>query len=346
LNKQLLEAENKRKNAEAQYVAIKDSPDAINALSQAENQRFIQDRETAILAVRNDTAKKIADYRAQRAKLLQEYKESAPEIVEIDTQIRSLEDSLNKVVEDNNQKIQNLRDTTAKLLVDNLRTKYLPGKVGRRQDPRCVRFAVQRSSGQNTGAVPFETARTDDRDESRISRQHSASSRARTTSRRKVRTTTSALPVLLFRPEQPVSPSRVMTVMAALFLSTLFGMGLALFLEYLTTRFALRRDRNVSSASGVGRDPDDRFDPEASTASRRSLERGSEDAPNSELLISADSRSALAEAYRQLRTSILLSTGGTRSEIAIDHIKPSVRRERRRPRRIPRSVSLKPVQRF
>ncbi|MBK9530169.1 MAG: hypothetical protein IPO41_18120 [Acidobacteria bacterium] len=31
----------------------------------------------------------------------------------------------------------------------------------------------------------------------------------------------------------PVSPRRLMTVAAALFLSTLFGMGLALFLEYL-----------------------------------------------------------------------------------------------------------------
>jgi len=35
-----------------------------------------------------------------------------------------------------------------------------------------------------------------------------------------------------------------------------------------------------------------------------------EDAANSELLIYADSRSSLAEAYRQLRTSILLSTAG------------------------------------
>jgi capsular polysaccharide biosynthesis protein len=34
-------------------------------------------------------------------------------------------------------------------------------------------------------------------------------------------------------PDLPVSPRRLMTVMAALFLSTLFGMGLALVLEYL-----------------------------------------------------------------------------------------------------------------
>ncbi|HUR98567.1 MAG TPA: Wzz/FepE/Etk N-terminal domain-containing protein, partial [Pyrinomonadaceae bacterium] len=128
LNKQLLDAENKRKNAEAQYMAIKDSPEAINALAEAENQKFIQDRETAILAVRNDTQKKIADYRAQRAKLLQEYKDSAPEIVEIDTQIRSLEDSVGKVVEDNTLKVQSLRERTSKLLVDNLRTKYVQAK--------------------------------------------------------------------------------------------------------------------------------------------------------------------------------------------------------------------------
>jgi len=310
LNKQLLEAENKRKNAEAQYMAIKDSPDAINALAQAENQRFIQDRETAILAVRNDTAKKIADYRAQRAKLLQEYKESAPEIVEIDTQIRSLEDSLNKVVDDNNQKIQGLRDTTAKLLVDNLRTKYLQAKSEEDKIRAAYDSQYNEAQVQNTGAVRLklleQTIETNRGFLDNIRKQQSSNDVASQGSDNNISVAGFAIP-----PEQPVSPSRVMTVMAALFLSTLFGMGLALFLEYLDD--TIRSTEEVETYLQI---PALAAIPTIdSIPKRRLLLVGAtteelEDAANSELLIYADSRSALAEAYRQLRTSILLSTAG------------------------------------
>ncbi|MEO8042862.1 MAG: GumC family protein, partial [Acidobacteriota bacterium] len=232
LNKQLLDAENKRKNAEAQYMAIKDSPEAINALAEVENQRFIQDRETAILAFRNDTQKKIADYRAQRAKLLQEYKESAPEIVEIDTQIRSLEDSLAKVVDDNTQKVQNLRERTSKLLVDNLRTKYVQARAEEDKIRGAYDEQYNEAQVQNVGGVRLrlleQTIETNRGFLENLRKQQSSNDVASQGSDNNISVAGFAIP-----PEQPVSPSRVMTVMAALFLSTLFGMGLALFLEYL-----------------------------------------------------------------------------------------------------------------
>jgi capsular exopolysaccharide synthesis family protein len=310
LNKQLLDAENKRKNAEAQYMAIKDSPEAINALAEAENQRFIQDRETAILAVRNDTQKKIADYRAQRAKLLQEYKESAPEIVEIDTQIRSLEDSLAKVVEDNTQKVQNLRDRTSKLLVDNLRTKYVQAKAEEDKIRGAYDAQYNEAQVQNVGGVRLrlleQTIETNRGFLENLRKQQSSNDVASQGSDNNISVAGFAIP-----PEQPVSPSRLMTVMAALFLSTLFGMGLALFLEYLDD--TIRTTEEIETYLQL---PALAAIPTIDSIPKRKLllvgasNDDNEEQANSELLIYADSRSSLAEAYRQLRTSILLSTAG------------------------------------
>src|SRR5205085_11570055 len=113
-------------------------------------------------------------------------------------------------------------------------------------------------------------------------------------------------------PEIPVSPRRLMTVLAALFLSTLFGMGLALVLEYLDDTIRSTEEIEMYlQLPALAAIP--RID---SLQKRRLLLVGSnegeeeEDYLSSELLFHADSRSSLAEAYRHLRTSILLSTAG------------------------------------
>ena len=310
LNKALLDAENKRKNAEAQYLAVKDSPDRINALAAQENQKFIQDREVAIVAYQNDTAKKIADYQAQRARLLQEYKESAPEIVEIDTQIKSLENSLTKVVEDNNQKLDTLRDRTAKVLVDNLRTKYLQAKEEEDKTRSAYDAQYNDAQVQNSGAVRLklleQTIETNKGFLDNLRKQQSSNDVASQGSDNNISIAGFAIP-----PDHAVSPSRLTTVVAALFLSTLFGMGLALFLEYLDD--TIRTTEEIETYLQL---PALAAIPTIDSIPKRRLllvggnNEEIDDSANSELLIYADSRSSLAEAYRQLRTSILLSTAG------------------------------------
>lgn len=311
LNKTLLDAENKRKNAEAQYVSVKDSPESIKALAEAENARYITERENAILAVRNETYKKIADYRAQKAKLLQEYKESAPEIIEIDTQIRSLEDSLAKVVEDNNEKVQGLRDRTAKVLIDNLRTKYLQAKNEEDKIRAAYDEQYNEAQVQNTGGVRLklleQTIETNKGFLDNLRKQQSSNDVASQGSDNNISVAGFAIP-----PERPVSPSRLMTVMAALFLSTLFGMGLALFLEYLddTIRSTEEIETYLQLPALAAIPTIDSIPKRRLLLVGGSANEELEDQANSELLIYADSRSSLAEAYRQLRTSILLSSAG------------------------------------
>jgi succinoglycan biosynthesis transport protein ExoP len=99
-------------------------------------------------------------------------------------------------------------------------------------------------------------------------------------------------------------------VLAALFLSSLFGAGLALFLEYLDD--TIRSTEDIEKYLGL---PALAAIPSIDTVPKRRLllVGGNEEAPagqSSELLIHTDSRSSIAEAYRQLRTSILLSIAG------------------------------------
>lgn len=137
-------------------------------------------------------------------------------------------------------------------------------------------------------------------------------------------------------PEQPEGPRRLLTVAAALLLSTLFGMGLALFLEYLDDTIRTSEEiENYLHLPALAAIP-------ARTRFRNgSCFVGTTDGDdldaNSELLISADSRSSLAEAYRHLRTSILLSTAGHPPKLLL--VTSSLPRKGKRPlQRTPRSA--------
>jgi polysaccharide biosynthesis transport protein len=97
-----------------------------------------------------------------------------------------------------------------------------------------------------------------------------------------------------------------------LLLSALFGMGLALFLDYLDDTITTTEEvENLLQLPALAAIPT--ID---SIPKRKLLLVGGkgteveEDRLTSELLIFADPRSSLSESYRQLRTSILLSTAG------------------------------------
>jgi capsular exopolysaccharide synthesis family protein len=310
LNKQLLEAENLRKNAEAQYFAIKDNPIAVRELARNEMAQFIGDRERSLREMRLDTQKKINDLNAAKAKLLLEYKEGAPEIKEVEKQIKVLEDGITDVVRKNADDITNYEDRSTRTILSNLETKYRQAK--QQEDKIRASFDQQYNvaQGQNEGAVLLKLLEqnidTNKGFLKNLIEQQSGNDVASQGSDNNISVSEIAIP-----PENPVSPRRTMTVAAAFLLSTLFGMGLALFLEYLDD--TIRTTEEIENLLGL---PALAAIPTMDSAPRRRLllvganESDEEAKANSELLIHSDSRSSLAEAYRQLRTSILLSTAG------------------------------------
>ena len=310
LNKQLLEAENQRKNAEAQYSAVKDNPAALHDLARQQMAQYISERENSLRDLRNETQKKIGDLNAQRAKLLLDFKEGAPEIQEIDRQKESLEGSLAKEIDRNSKDIKDFEDRATATLASNLEIKYNQAK--QQEDKIRSSFDEQynKAQGQNEGAVLLKLLEqnidTNKGFLKNLIEQQSGNDVASQGSDNNISVTEIAIP-----PENPVSPRRTMTVAAALFISALFGMGLALFLEYLDD--TIRTTEEIESYLHL---PALAAIPAIDSLPRRRLllvgsgETDEDTKTKSELLINNDPRSSLAEAYRQLRTSILLSTAG------------------------------------
>jgi polysaccharide biosynthesis transport protein len=289
LNKQLLEAENDRKMAEAEYNAAK-APGAASALAEAGAKEL------------NNSEQKLADLKEKRAQLMVDATEEAPEVKEVDQQIAEVQKHLSET---------RIRNTNT--LLTNLETKYRQS-LSREQ---ALRTSFNQQKGetltQNEAAINY-----------RILQQE-------------IETNKGLLDNLLQRskendvvlagrpnnisivdyaivPDFPVGPARMRSVMLAFVLALALGVGLALFFEYLddsihstddVEKFLRLPALAVIPAMGAG------------TAGRRLLssatsiqKRNGNGSGNPELLLHVNGRSALAESYRQLRTSVLLSTAG------------------------------------
>lgn len=119
-------------------------------------------------------------------------------------------------------------------------------------------------------------------------------------------------------PRAPIGPNRLQTILIGFFLSLAFGVGLAYTLEHLNTTI-----RNVEDVSRITQLPTLAVIPTLSHPAKRNgqqaLKNGNAEESNDpsldisavpDLVHSAKDFSAAAEAYRMLRTSILLSTAG------------------------------------
>ena len=310
LNKDLLKAENDRKNAQAEYESVSSSPQQLSNLVEQETARFITERENEIRGIVSGNKQRIAELKAAKARLMVEYIESAPEIVEFDKQIQVLTDEIDKIRQTNEQKLKEFRKDTASVILGNLRRKFVEKKAIEDNIQADYNAQYQKAQGENASSVSIELLEQEiDYKkgflENLIKNQRNNDVVAVGTDNN-ISITEIAIP-----PDRAVAPRRLTTVLAAMFLSTLFGMGLALFLEYLDD--TIRTTEEVESFLQL---PALAAIPTIDSMPKRRLllvgsnEKGETGDGTSELLIHTDTRSSLSEAFRQLRTSILLSTAG------------------------------------
>jgi succinoglycan biosynthesis transport protein ExoP len=289
LNKQLLEAENDRKLAEAEYNAAK-APGAASALAEAGAKEV------------NDSESKLADLKQKRAQLLVDATEEAPEVKEVDQQIAAVQKHLNET-----------RTRNTSTLLTNLETKYrqsLSREEALRksfnqqkgetvtQNEAAINYRIlQQEIETNKGLLDNLLQRSKENDVVLAGRPNNIS-----------------VVDYAIVPDLPVGPARVRSVILAFVLALGLGVGLALFLEYLDDSVHSTDDVEkllrlpalaVIPAMGAG-PARRRFLPSATALQKRNGSNGG----NPELLLHVNGRSALAESYRQLRTSVLLSTAG------------------------------------
>ncbi len=288
LNKQLLEAENDRKTAEAAYNAAR-VPEAASALGEIDA-RQLTEIET-----------KLADLRQKRAQLLVEATEEAPEVKEINQQIAELD-----------SQIKEMRRRKSATILTNLETTYRQ-TLAREQALRKS-FDQQRAETltQNQAAINYRIIQQEIETNKSLLANLLQNSKENDVVMAGKPNNISIVDYAI-TPEGAIGPNRLRTVMIALFLSLGLGVGFALFLEYL--------DDTVHSTDDVERLlhlPALAVIPAVGGSTRRHMlgasaalqKRNGNPTVNPELLMSMDGRSPLAESYRHLRTSILLSTAG------------------------------------
>ncbi len=287
LNKQLLEAENDRKLAEAAYRAAQ-APGAASALAQ-ENAKNI-----------DDTEQKLTELQQRRAQLLVDNTEEWPEVKEVEQQIATLE-----------RKMTEMRNRAVATVLTNLKTRY--GQSFERENSLRTSFNQQRGETltQNEAAVNYHIIQQEIATNKNL--LDGLLQRAKENDVALAGTPNNVNVVdRAITPHEAVGPQRLLGVALALVIAIAFGILLAIFLEYLdnTVRTADDVERMlrlpalaiIPSAGGLNRR---RFFPAfgASKTTDGALVRP-------ELLLSGRTRSTVAEAYKQLRTSILLSSAG------------------------------------
>jgi succinoglycan biosynthesis transport protein ExoP len=288
LNQQLLEAENERKTAEAAYNAAS-APGAANALADADAKQA------------NDIDGKLTELRQKRVMLLVEATEEAPEVKEVDQQIAELE-----------RQRTDVRGRKSATLLTNLNTRYQQA-LQREQSLRKA-FEEQRAQtlSQNQAEINYRITQQEIETNKQLLNGLLQGAKENDVVLAGKPNNISIVDYAL-TPDGPVGPNRARTVLAAFFLSIGAGLGLALLLEYL--------DDTVHSTEEVERMlhlPALAVIPSVGAAVRRRVipgmtalqKQNGNNGEKPELLMNVDGRSPLAEAYRHLRTSVLLSTPG------------------------------------
>jgi succinoglycan biosynthesis transport protein ExoP len=287
LNRQLLEAENDRKAAEAAYRAAQ-APGAADALA-SRDAKSIEETEAKLRALKE-----------RRSQLLVNNTEEWPEVKEINQQIAAIESQVGETTS---------RGTS--VLMKNLETKY-------RQTldrERAVRADFDRQRGetltQNEAAINYRIIQQEIETNKQL--LDGLLQRSKENDIVMAGTPNNIYVVdYAITPDSPIGPQRARGVVMALLLSLAGGVGLAIFLEYMNDSVRSTEDvdrwlrlPSMGVIPAVGGFTKRRLFPSRALA-RRSAHAGE----SPELLINAESRSALAEAYRHLRTSVLLSTPG------------------------------------
>ncbi len=309
LNQQLLQAEEERKNAEAMYNSVNDSPTRLGALAEEQMARYITERENDIRQFINQTQREVAALRAKRQKMLVEFVEQAPEIREIDREIATLENEIDDFRDKNQKNLADYRKTVSDTILENLRTRYLQSKDREDKVRSAFNSQYNEAQGQDQAAVTIKLLEQDIETKKgfykNLENQQKGNDLAGAGTENNISVAEIAIP-----PDTAVSPRRLTTVGVVMILSLLFGSGLALFLEYLDDSI-----RTAEEAESYLHLPALAVIPALDGAVRRKLllvgVNEAEPSDNSNaILISKDSRSSLAEAYRQLRTAVLLSNAG------------------------------------
>ena len=281
LSKQLLEAENERKNLQALYEAASSEAD-LNAIPEVQENKRIQNLRDKLDALKQ-----------RRAELLVVYTPEWPEVKKVEEQIKPIEEALAKAPRE---------------VVSAMKSRY-EAAVAKENSLRQA-YNQQRGETTQQNLAQIQLGVLEQQLETNKQYLNTLLQRQReldgTTSDRQNNNISITNPGRV--PHAPVGPLRLRNIVIAFLLSLGAGIGLAFLLDYL--------DDTLKSVDDVDRYlhlPALALIPTNRAERLRLKGKGAATASSGEsaaLALIDDVRSPGAEAYRHLRTSLLLSSAG------------------------------------
>jgi succinoglycan biosynthesis transport protein ExoP len=284
LSEQLLTAENDRKDKESLYRAALASPDPWSIPEVQESKRV------------QELRKQLDDLKLKREEMRQTYTDEWPAVKKLTAQIKPLEDALQKAPAEVVSAMKT-RYESAKAREDSLRSAYnLQSGQTNEQNRAQIQLSVLKRELE-TNQQEYDTLRQ---------RQRELENNAAGTRQNNITVTNYAR-----LPREPVGPQRTRTIILAFLLSLGVGVGLAFLLDYLddTLKSVDDVDRYLHLPS-LALIPASRSERTRLIGGRRAPAPTTESDPMTALALTSDVRSPSAEAYRHLRTSLLLSSAG------------------------------------
>ncbi len=299
LNKQLLEAENERKLAEAAYQASL-QPGAAEALAEGGT----GEREVpSATRLSTEAGLKLAELKQKRAELLVENTEKWPAVKEIDKQIAVIE-----------KQMSDTRTRATTIVTTNLATRYRQAlateeALRKSYDQQRAETLTQNEAAVNYRIIQQEIETNKSLLDGLLQRMKE-NDVVITGTPNNIRVVDYAI-----AQKKPVAPKRTLIVGLSLLLSLGCGVGLAFLIEYLDDSVRSTEDvenfLHLPSVAVIPQMGKAKTKRSFSRTPKNALVSGNGNSAREDVLLTGiEKRSPLAEAYRHLRTSILLSTAG------------------------------------
>lgn len=283
LSTQLLDAENERKNLQALYEAATKAGDPNGIPEVADNKRIQTLRD------------KLDDLKQKRDELLVIYTKEWPEVKKVDAQINMLEESLTKAPRE---------------VVAAMKSRYEAAVARENSLRQSYNSQKAEFSGQNQAQLQLSVLNQ----KIETNKQYLATLLQKQQEIENTKTDTmkaNNVSVVQYSklPAGPIGPARVRNIIIAFLLSLGAGIGLAFLLDYLddTLKTVEDVDRHIHLPA-LALIPTNR--PERPRLKGKGATPSEANETTTALTLIDDVRSPIAEAYRHLRTSLLLSSAG------------------------------------
>ena len=295
LNQQLLQAENERKLAESVYYASLE-PGAAESMAES-NYSQLPGAETTAAALIGQAESQLAELRRKRAELLVENTEEWPAVKEIDQQIRVVQ-----------EQVKQSRERATSIVKSNLATRYRQALSHERALLTAFNQQKGETLAQNQAAINYRIIQQEIETNKSLLDSLLQRSKQNDISAAGVQNNIHVIDYAV-TPTEAVGPRRLINTTLAFVLSLVFALGLTLLLEYLDD--TIRTPDEVQKRLGL---PTLSLIPSVRGRLRSDMRSSSigkvGSAQHPELLIHTGNQSLLAEAYRNLRTTMLLSSTG------------------------------------